>query len=41
MNFSNKSAARISLDVKLSQLIELDLRPTAITIEMAVEHPGE
>jgi len=41
VNFSNGCLARISLDVKISQLIELDIRPAEITIGMAVEHPGE
>lgn len=40
VNFGSGRLARISLDVKMSQLVEIDIRPIEITVLMATEHPG-
>jgi hypothetical protein len=41
IKFSDKKSGRISLDVKISQLVEIIIQPMRVGIDLVTEHPGE
>lgn len=39
--YSGKTHGRISLDARMSRLVELTLTPESVSVELLREHPGE